>query len=488
MSAESRLAKNSASHTLASSTVRRLAHLYKENMADELRGHVINCNFFSAFCLLDVVVEDKDLRVILFKEVEEIGRGSRAKQRVRELRREIRVGDLVSASGKWVEDAHESARQSVRGTRRLLVVEPPVIVKKRALQVQGVNEVRERLYLPRKASQRAKKGRRKNRSEAVLRAEKVGGAAQGVAVAAAAAAAAAATLNAGVDGSKARHRGCARKRGEVFASWVISQVGREALRSGGGVLDVAGGGGHLSLAFALAGIEATLVDPRDTAGILPRRDRKVLKRAIKAGGGGRGHVQPVPFNVDRSFFGGRIEGADNAFSGGSDAIAATRAELVESASIILALHPDEATESAVDMAIKHGKPWAVVPCCIFARLFPDRRLRSGGRVLSHEDFLKYFCEKHPGARIAKLHEMYVQGKARRKPCKTNVTHEALLAPARRCAPSHARWTGKGRMTWSTAFHVVETKERAGNNGIVFFLSRWVGSRAQACRCVGKARS
>ena len=38
----------------------------------------------------------------------------------------------------------------------------------------------------------------------------------------------------------------------------------------------------------------------------------------------------------------------------------------------MALHADEATEAAVDAALKYGKPFAVVPCCVFADLFPNR--------------------------------------------------------------------------------------------------------------------
>ena len=36
------------------------------------------------------------------------------------------------------------------------------------------------------------------------------------------------------------------------------------------------------------------------------------------------------------------------------------------------MHADEATEAAVDAALKYGKPFAVVPCCVFADLFPNR--------------------------------------------------------------------------------------------------------------------
>jgi hypothetical protein len=40
----------------------------------------------------------------------------------------------------------------------------------------------------------------------------------------------------------------------------------------------------------------------------------------------------------------------------------------------VALHPDEATEACVRFAITNRKPFAVVPCCVFSRLFPYRRV------------------------------------------------------------------------------------------------------------------
>ena len=38
------------------------------------------------------------------------------------------------------------------------------------------------------------------------------------------------------------------------------------------------------------------------------------------------------------------------------------------------MHPDQATESIMAFAKAHGKPFAIVPCCVFPALFPDRRV------------------------------------------------------------------------------------------------------------------
>jgi hypothetical protein len=44
----------------------------------------------------------------------------------------------------------------------------------------------------------------------------------------------------------------------------------------------------------------------------------------------------------------------------------------------------------VDGALRHRRPFAVVPCCVFAKLFPERRMpRTGLSVSSYADFLDY---------------------------------------------------------------------------------------------------
>ena len=63
-------------------------------------------------------------------------------------------------------------------------------------------------------------------------------------------------------------------------------------------------------------------------------------------------------------------------------------------SIVVGMHPDEATEPMIDFAIELGKPWAVVPCCVFGHEFPDRKLASGAPVQSYEDFAQYLLEKN----------------------------------------------------------------------------------------------
>ena len=69
--------------------------------------------------------------------------------------------------------------------------------------------------------------------------------------------------------------------------------------------------------------------------------------------------------------------------------------LVQDASLLVGMHPDEATDAILDVALAFRKPFAIVPCCVFGQKFPDRRLPDGSPVLSYEDLVQYLKAKHP---------------------------------------------------------------------------------------------
>eukprot|EP00966_Prymnesium_polylepis_P166254 3843148-Prymnesium_polylepis.1 len=66
---------------------------------------------------------------------------------------------------------------------------------------------------------------------------------------------------------------------------------------------------------------------------------------------------------------------------------------------LLGLHPDEATEAIVDAALKYGRPFAVLPCCVFPSAFPTRLLGDGSVVRSYKQFCTYLLEKAPPGTI-----------------------------------------------------------------------------------------
>ena len=176
------------------------------------------------------------------------------------------------------------------------------------------------------------------------------------------------------DGDKARHGA----RHSEFAAWLVATFGAEALRAGVGVLDIAGGRG--GVAFELScrrGIPTTLVEPRDLQ--LDRRARRFVRKAGVA-----------PFAHVRALLDAEFEAS------------AEGAALLRSCSALVGLHSDEATEAIVDFALKWGKPFAVLPCCVFPRLFPHRRAADGGAVKRHREFCEFLQAKAAGIEAAHL--------------------------------------------------------------------------------------
>merc|ERR1711907_171235 len=62
---------------------------------------------------------------------------------------------------------------------------------------------------------------------------------------------------------------------------------------------------------------------------------------------------------------------------------------IRGCSVVAALHPDQAAEATVALALALRKPFAVVPCCVYSAEFPRRRLPNGQPVRSYGDLLAY---------------------------------------------------------------------------------------------------
>ena len=261
---------------------------------------------------------------------------------------------------------------------------------------------------------------------------------------------------------------------------------RDWLNRGGGVLDVAGGCGHVSMALGMNGILSTVVDARESVGKLPKKDRKIWKRSLlnkpqrrqqqrrqktqqveeetqppqtynsdhTISSNTHYHQTPtakeisdykfcqlvvpppvvVPFQSQRAWFGSKPCGYDESYrhpdeenlrilvataisDNDSDDHSTDNKEaqdrnssnyddtnnddlsdvqgdalLRRQTSALVALHPDEATGEIVQQAVKHRIPFVVVPCCVFARLFPERQTNNGQSVSSYESLLEYLQE------------------------------------------------------------------------------------------------
>ena len=249
------------------------------------------------------------------------------------------------------------------------------------------------------------------------------------------------------------------QRAPQFAKFLIATFGRSELSAGSGVFDVAGGRGNLSFELSAEGIPCCLVDERRQAEP-DRKQRKRMRKQLRqqqqpaAAAAGEAAVVAAD-DAERAAADAEASGvladlldgsgdADDGVPGDDVASAVTAAAtvagsttatlvgsaeaaeapssrlpfkhlrarfdaafeaeqhaLLASASALVGMHPDQATEPIVDVALRLGRPFAVVPCCVFAREFP-RQLPDGTWVTTYAQLLDYLQAKAPGIRRTHL--------------------------------------------------------------------------------------
>ena len=163
------------------------------------------------------------------------------------------------------------------------------------------------------------------------------------------------------------------------------------------VLDVAGGKGELAARLSMChNLQVVLVDPRKadvsscfTSVVLPKLPNKWQHRIEQ-------QIADDPNFIDKKI----NERVRQLVMNFDDATVEQSPELqaaIQSSTLLIGMHADGATEAIVDAALKYGKPFIVVPCCVFPRLFSQRYLvQDDGRkvqVRSHEQFCQYLLAK-----------------------------------------------------------------------------------------------
>ena len=157
-------------------------------------------------------------------------------------------------------------------------------------------------------------------------------------------------------------------RNSEFSDFLVKTFGLDNIKKGF-VLDIAGGKGLISFFLTTKyDIKCKIVDPRGAT--LPKAKKKELKK------------KNIVIEEERKMF--TLDTCD---------------ELIKGCSLIIGMHPDEATVDIVDVALNKKINFAVVPCCVFHNKFPERKLKNGKDVVEYVDLIQFILEKDDNLKI-----------------------------------------------------------------------------------------
>lgn len=194
-----------------------------------------------------------------------------------------------------------------------------------------------------------------------------------------------------------RHGARNQNRHRHFVEWLL-QTFPQLSDTTKHVLDVAGGKGELAARLCFChGLSVVMVDPRksDIAScfetvVLPKLPKK-WQQSLKVQRENNPHFLEETTSE-------RFRQLVTTFDETTLSTCPELQNLVRNASLIVGMHADGATEAVIDAALEHSKPFVVVPCCVFPRLFSERTIKQDGitvQVRTHEQFCQYLLEKDP---------------------------------------------------------------------------------------------
>ena len=188
-----------------------------------------------------------------------------------------------------------------------------------------------------------------------------------------------------------RHGARNQDKSKLFVQWLI-QTFPDQMADDRHVLDVAGGKGEVAARLCVCHRKKVImVDPRQADPHACFQSAVLTKLPIKW----QHRLKEKEPDFLSTLFDTQFAQIVSYF----DATTLQQPDLkraVDSASILIGLHADGATEAIVQAAIDYNKPFVVVPCCVFPNLFPQRMIRQGDEditVRTVESFCQYLLDK-----------------------------------------------------------------------------------------------
>lgn len=225
-----------------------------------------------------------------------------------------------------------------------------------------------------------------------------------------------------------------KEKASILRIFLLKTFGEKFLKQGSGVLDVAGGNGILSFElYNLNHISSTVLDPRplDCKKALNRWNHGIYEsyhlssfNSVKTlDYENTRYPNQIRLLLDNDFIRNLNLYEDGFFQKATEKACtliwnsglqkkrkkknfeiqnqfgtclANWEEIYESvlnSSLIVGLHPDQAAGSLIDLALLLNKPFVIVPCCVFWKKFPRRKLSDGQQVKTEEQLFIWLMEK-----------------------------------------------------------------------------------------------
>ena len=138
-------------------------------------------------------------------------------------------------------------------------------------------------------------------------------------------------------------------------------------------LDIAGGRGDLAFELSVTyDLKCVVIDPRQTQTFIRKKYQR--KRVKKCGKEDQELYQTINKEFNLNFF-------------------ENHPDFKKSTTLVIGLHPDQATEPLVDSCLNLNLPFAVIPCCVFSHENPQRILQNGTIPNTYELFCEYLMQK-----------------------------------------------------------------------------------------------